>query len=812
VLNGYCPKCIAASLLADLQLTEDAIDQESPPSSEPTGEGDGCDVSLEASRFEAFQIQGEIGEGGMGRVFEALDTQLNRIVAIKRLKPKRETNQEARARFRTEARIASRLEHPGIVPIYSVGRDEEGRFFYTMRRIRGVTLAAIIEGLRRGAPETLSYWSLSRLLVAFEKICEAVAYAHSQRVIHRDLKPANIMIGEFGEVIVMDWGLAKEMGSDGTSHGEHPGAASREDAEVNIDAKLTSADTVMGSFGFMAPEQAAGLSQKTDERTDVFALGAILYCLLTLRPPILGKDTRLTLKRTQENDIRPPSDYNPQGWFADRRIHGLILAHCPDRRVPLALSEVCMRALARFPQDRYQTVGELRSEVTEYQAGRVTVAERAGLNRLLRLWVRRHRAISAFVVVLAFLVGGFTWKLGYTVTELRRTAPAFYSLAQSLLAEVRMEEALQKVEYALTLDRHSPEYLLMRAQLLQSQLRIRDARDTFAQVLRHQPQNESARENLGLCNELLESSSRTGALSPAELMRVYEALLQQKRGSEALALAPKLSGTKDAALRLWRVKLERAGIQGKLTRNTDVTLNLSIPASSAKDFAPLTGMPLRRLDFEKHPELTDIRFVKGMPLESLSLNSSGVKDLSPLIGSKLRDLNIGFTAVRSLAPLSKIPTLRVLALNNTGIADLAPLRDLQLSLLSIGSTRVATLTDLAGIPLTTLYIGHTRITNLNPVVRMPLQRLEMNHTEIADISPLRGLPLRHLYLNDCHMLTDLTPLATCRTLETLTLPPRHGDIEFLRSFPALKAIGYGGVQLPVAEFWRAQGARKGNKT
>lgn len=368
----------------------------------------------------------------------------------------------------------------------------------------------------------------------------------------------------------------------------------------------------------------------------------------------------------------------------------------------------------------------------------------------------------------------------------------------------------KKIDYSLALDPSNADYLLLRDQLLQSGLKFKEARDAFAQILRRQPLNENARENLELCESLLRSAPRRDGSPFVALTALYEALVRQKRAAEALAVAPKLSGAKDAILAVWRNRLEKAGINGKLSRNTDATLNLSIPAGAATDLTVLEGMPIRGLDINNSPELRDLRFIKGMPLDTLGINSSSIKDLSPLIGTRLRDLNIGFSAVRKLGPLAKILTLRVLTMNNTAISDLSALSELKLESLSIGSTRVTILGDLDRVPLTTLQMSHTKITDLGPVALMPLQKLDVSHTEVSDISPLQGLPLRRLQLNDCRLITDLAPLKTCRTLESPTLPPQHGDIEFLRSFPSLKNLSYISTSQSATNFWQAYDAKKGN--
>ena len=200
---------------------------------------------------ERYTVSGEIGRGGMGTVYAAIDTALGREVALK------VSNTVASAAFErrlaAEAKILARLEHPGIVPVHDVGRLADGRLFYVMKLVHGRTLRDYLQHAS----------DLSDRLRIFERICEAVAFAHARRILHRDLKPDNVMIGSFGEVMVMDWGVATALSSPGDGGGEDPPG------------------TVLGTHGFMAPEQARGELDQLDERTDVYGLGAILFALLT---------------------------------------------------------------------------------------------------------------------------------------------------------------------------------------------------------------------------------------------------------------------------------------------------------------------------------------------------------------------------------------------------------------------------------------------------------------------------------------------------------------------------------------------------
>jgi len=295
-----------------------------------------------------YHLLEEIGRGGMGVVHRALDNELGREVAIKI--PREARGPEFERRLRIEARVLARLEHPGIVPIHDAGRLDDGRIFYVMKRVRGRTLREYLGELN----------GLNERLRVFERICEPVAFAHAHGCIHRDLKPDNIMVGAFGEVMVMDWGVARVAG-DGPASEPACGPAV---------AGGTLHGTVVGTAGFMAPEQARGGSDGIDERADVYSLGAILYLLLTGRAP--------------------DGDADPSAAIA--RHAG----------VPRPLRSICARALAADPGGRYPAVIELAADVARFRAGAAVAAHaETFVERTLR-FARTYRA--AILLVLAYIV------------------------------------------------------------------------------------------------------------------------------------------------------------------------------------------------------------------------------------------------------------------------------------------------------------------------------------------------------------------------------------------------------------------------
>ena len=264
--------------------------------------------------------------GGIGQVWLARDRQLGRDVALKELRPDQAENATLCARFLKEAQITGQLEHPGIVPVYELARRPvTGKPFYTMRFLQGKTLneAAVLYHQKRSSGEG-SALDFSSLLNAFVTVCKTVAYAHSRGVIHRDLKGQNVIVGDFGEVVVLDWGLAKLMSSDAENSQSSPGSPTSKDAGRG---GLTLHGDTLGTPAYMAPEQAAGHLHLIDQRTDVYGLGAILYHVLTGRSPFSGGTTAELLHKVQTEQPIPP-----QQLWAD---------------VPGTLQSACLRALSK---------------------------------------------------------------------------------------------------------------------------------------------------------------------------------------------------------------------------------------------------------------------------------------------------------------------------------------------------------------------------------------------------------------------------------------------------------------------------------
>ena len=339
----------AAGELLDRHLADCSGCQRVADTLAPTADATGDLEALPRVDPASYALGLEVARGGMGRILAARDLRVGRPVAVKELLGR---NRQLAARFEREARVTARLQHPGIVPIYEIGRWPDGTPFYSMRMVDGGTLRDAIN--RAG---TLA--ARLALLPAVIAATEAIAFAHAQRVIHRDLTPSNVLVGQYGETVVIDWGLAKDL-TDATA--EDPGPDSGSSGE------LTGAGAVIGTAAYMPPEQAN--AHAVDERADVYALGAILYHLLAGQAPYRGKPDPLA--EVKAGPPRPVEAVEPAA--------------------PRDLISIVTKAMARDPAARYPSARELADELKRFQTGRMVEAHEYTTFERMRRFVRRNRA------------------------------------------------------------------------------------------------------------------------------------------------------------------------------------------------------------------------------------------------------------------------------------------------------------------------------------------------------------------------------------------------------------------------------------
>lgn len=592
-----------------------------------------------------FQIRRPLGRGGLGVVSVAHDRELNREVALKEIREDQSQNETMRRKFLVEAEITGNLEHPGIVPVYGLGIQVNGRPYYAMRFVKGDNLGVHIKRFHSRVGEGLEPYNgseLRGLLRRFLDICDAIGYAHSRGVLHRDLKPGNIMLGKYGETLVVDWGLAKPKGaSDQITSGS---------ADSIIDPKLSDFDATklgaaLGTPAYAPPEQMGGKLSEVNERSDVYGLGAILYELLCDSPPVNGSNIEEIISKILRGDFPPPK----------KKL----------AIVPAPLSAICMKALALSPKDRYETTNLLMKDVESWLDDLPVSAHQDGAVSKAGRLLRRNKgaAIAAIVgiLALAFVSGIYAW----VANGLRRSAEIEKGIAieerkaavnerneaktQRERADRHFQQARESVDRFLTSVSEDPQLALAGFQSLRKRL-LSDALKYYEKFRSENEKDDS------LWRETAEANLRVAMI--CESLGDYSVGLMANEQA-SLLIGKRLQTDKSSDLKLeWaRSELLRTSLLSKLGRTADArsaaqALNEVIRLQSAEDSQPNDYRRILAASYDSLAGLansrTDRKEAEKAISESLRLREEDATN-SPSAGTLLALANTRLLSVVSSA-------------------------------------------------------------------------------------------------------------------------------------------------------------------
>jgi serine/threonine protein kinase len=760
----------------------------------------------EAIKPNNYKIGTKIAQGGMGVVYEAFDLNLERNVAMKVLSSKIETSRASILRFVQESRVTGRLEHPNIIPLYEMGINKQGAAFYTMKLVHGITLKEILDKIAAKDADAISRFSLPRLLTIFEKVCDAVAFAHSKGIIHRDLKPQNVMVGEYGEVLLLDWGLAKHIDEEDNTE-----LQSRKMIGSDIsgsDSTQTVEGLVLGTPDFMAPEQVTRESH-IDVRTDIFALGGILYNILCLRAPY---GTSSTLDEKIDNiklvKIPHPTSFNSPAKLKKRKLFlqkdsnrtestTIVLSHCSNGKVPNALSAVAMKAMAIKPEERYQSAQEIQKDVQAYQSGFMTSAEEAGMFKSLILLIKRHRKEAFLIGTGLFIIILLT---AIFIKEQFESEREKEKALQGMLEAEKHQHVLESKEAAearrewipIFQDDFSDPNVDKRWDILGSwkvengelhvwgegahilRLKTSTVEDVRLEFDCHQEG-----DYLSDISCFVGSSERNWDIKNTTRMRDVNAYLFQFGGflntinrlafaGEPLLIKP---STPIIRSKLYHVCVEKNGTLFKCAVNHDVVLEHQLKSHST-DFTS-NRFSLGLYGWKADTYYDNVRvYSLNLPLKGDLLDiaqdflSHGhyptAKDLFEKVYSSTSDplrlekaqhgIDLATQQIQLKSELSsyreKILTIwpkAAVALGDGGLT------------VDIHGLNVTDLSPLKDMPINDLDCSWNLIANLEPLRGMPLNSLNCSANQIATLAPLEGMSLKNLKCSD-NKLTNLEPL------------------------------------------------------
>ncbi|EDM26271.1 serine/threonine-protein kinase [Lentisphaera araneosa HTCC2155] len=655
---------------------------------------------LDDDEQERYLICDSIASGGMGMIYRAYDSHTERYVAYKVIHPELQKNKAIFERFTYESEVAARLEHPNIMPVYDAGHDPDGRPFYTMKLLKGQTLAKFIHKLKNNQ-STSTFENMVEILI---KVCDAISCAHEQEIIHRDLKPDNIMIGDFGEVLVLDWGLAK--------------IPQTKDAPIDhlspsTPSEFSQMGAVIGTPAYMAPEQAQG--KVVDPRADVYSLGALLQTMLTFNPPIEGENTEEILSRVSTGQIQSPgnNDFLPDSLGEK------------NQRIPRSALAVIKKATQLKPENRYKSSAEFAQELKQILGGFAVNAENAGAIRLSLLLIQRHKIVSAitaiftllFVVVGAKSINAIHQERNFALEQheiakhnyneaqnalnkLRESAEIYLSRARYNISKGEFDAALMDVQTYLKLNQHNAEAYLLLGRINQAHKNFAEAAKAFKKAQAHGDKSENAVNSLKIASAAQTCVDAHGHLAKDEIFSIYCQLISNSQIPEASQFLDDLLSNEEFSNRVFNELFAHTKLIGKLK------------------FCP-KGMLHMRLSPE-NKDLTPLRYFQKAIFGTLAMPNTMISSLHPLKGLAIITLDIRGTHVSSLKPLYN-STVYNLLVDDTHIDDFSALKGHKINILSMRNVPVKSLASLEMVDIRHLDIASSpiRTPNLKHIAHIP---------------------------------------------------------------------------------------------
>lgn len=575
-----------------------------------------------------YETKSKLGAGGMGEVYKVLDRDLRREVAMKMLRPAMgaDVDETDLLRFIKEAQATGRLEHPNIVPVHDLGVDGEGRIYFTLKYVKGVSLKEVIRGRRDATAledkrKFRDVFSSRQMLEILTAVCNAVAYAHSKDIIHRDLKPDNVMLGKFGEVLVMDWGLAKILRTKSAEAAPSQEAFLDLNLRANLESNVTMEGAIAGTPAYMSPEQATGKISELDEHTDIYSLGAILFEIIAGDPPYKGTTALEVVRMVAEG---PPSQLS-SGTYGFRPI-------------PRELKAICEKAMAREPRQRYNTAEELRNDIQAYLDDQpVSCCPDSPVQKTVK-WVKRNRqrvtmaTTSLIGILLVVFLCWAGWRQ-YNVYRLLSKAEAQVAAGRKVFlaykSSLNKQQASDPYQVSLQASAQGELFSLFRTKL-------NSGIDSARKALDLSPENKRARQFLA------ESYMELWRLALAEnnddLMKAYSA--------EVLRYAPdpadfqhELEGLGSLQLTIDPANADVYLFKYETMNATDRQGNLM-----ASRLIPVPYNPEKRESDSDFLEVETQRASSGAPIAA---NSRGIFRLDPTPESKLGS---GSVSLKGLDP------------------------------------------------------------------------------------------------------------------------------------------------------------------